>query len=165
MIEGNIMGNNTNQAQPAPDLPRKRSPDLEALNALVGTWTTAFTHVALPDTVRGQKTYEWLEGNHFLIERSHMEHPEVPDSIGIIGADDSGEGLAQHYFDSRGVARIYKMSLRDGTWKAWRDEPGFSQRFTGEFSDDGNTIKMLGELSKDGVKWERDFEQIYTKSN
>jgi hypothetical protein len=163
MIERNIMANKTNQAQPAPDLPRKRSPDLEALNTLVGTWTTAFTHVALPDTVHGQKTFEWLEGNHFLIERSRMEHPEVPDSIGIIGADDSGEGLAAHYFDSRGVARIYQMSLKDGIWKTWRDAPGFSQRFTGTFSDDDKTIKVVGELSRDGVTWEHDFEQLYTK--
>jgi hypothetical protein len=158
------MANNTHLKQQAPDVPETPSPALESLNALVGTWTIAFTHVALPDTVHGQKTYEWLEGNHFLIERSRMEHPEVPDSIGIIGTHDSSEGLAAHYFDSRGVARIYQMSLLDGTWKVWRDAPGFSQRFTGKFSDDGNTINVSGELSKDGVKWEHDFEQIYMKN-
>jgi hypothetical protein len=157
------MVKNTNLKQQAPDVPETPSPALESLNALVGTWTIAFTHVALPDTVHGQKTFEWLEGNHFLIERSRMEHPEVPDSISIYGADDSDAPLAQHYFDSRGVYRIMKMSLRDGTWKVWREEPGFSQRFTGKFSRDGKTIKVLGELSKDGVKWERDFEQTYTK--
>lgn len=43
-----------------------------------------------------------------------MEHLEVPDSISIYGADDSGEGLAQHHFDSRGVHRFFNLSLRDG---------------------------------------------------
>ena len=159
------MEDNTNQAQPAPDLPGKRSPALEALNALVGTWATAFTHVALPDTIQGRTTFEWLEGGQFLIVRSFPEHFEVPEMIGIIGTDDSGEGLAQHYFDSRGVARLYQMSLHDGIWKTWRDAPGFSQRFTGTFSDDGTTITVLGELSRDGVRWERDFEQIYTRGS
>jgi hypothetical protein len=160
------MASNTNHKGQAPqltDVPATRSPALEPLNALVGVWSIEFIHVALPDPVHGQKTFEWLEGGHFLIERSHMEHPEVPDSISIYSTDNAARGLAQHYFDSRGVYRVMKMSLRDGTWKVWRDEPGFSQRFTGTFSDDGNTIKILGELSKDGVKWERDFEQIYTK--
>lgn len=157
------MTDNTNPKQQAPDLPGTRSPALEPLNALVGKWSIEMTHVALPDTVHGQTTYEWLEGRRFLIVRSRTEHPDIPDSIAVIGADDSGEGLAEHYFDSRGVSRVYQMSLSDGTWNMWRDAPGFSQRFTGTFSDDGKTIKVLGELLRDGVNWERDFEQTYTK--
>jgi hypothetical protein len=151
--------------QPAPDLPNTRLPELDALNALVGRWAVEFKHVALPDVVHGQKTYEWLEGRHFLIEHSHMDHPDVPDSISVTGADDSGEGLTQHYFDSRGVSRAYKMRLEDGVWTIWRDAPGFSQRFAGTFSEDGKTIHVLGELSKDGVTWTRDFEQIYKKDD
>ncbi len=157
---------NRKQQTPQPtDVPAIRSPALAPLNALVGTWSIAFTHVELPDTVHGQQTYEWLGGGHFLIEHSRMEHPEIPDSIAIIGADDSGEGLIQHYFDSRGVYRVYQMSLSEGTWKVWRDAPGFSQRFTGKFSDDGKTIEVSGELSKDGVNWEHDFTQNYTRGN
>jgi hypothetical protein len=157
------MSTNAIQKQPAPDLPDTRLPKLDALNALVGTWTVAFEHVALPDVVRGQKTYEWLEGHHFLVERSHMEHPDVPDSMSVIGADDSGEGLTQHYFDSRGVSRAYKMSFKDGVWHIWRAAPGFWQRFAGTFSEDGNTIHVVGELSKDGITWTRDFVQIYKR--
>lgn len=157
------MANDTNQKQQAPDVPGAPSPALEPLNGFVGTWTIEFIHVALPDPVHGQNTFEWLEGNRFLIQRSYIEHPQVPDMIGIIGVDESGDDLTQHYFDSRGVYRIYNMSLRDRTWKMWRDAPGFSQRFTGKFSNNGNTIKVLGELSEDGVKWEHDFEQTYTK--
>jgi hypothetical protein len=37
------------------------------------------------------------------------------------------------------------MSLENGVWRLWHDEPDFSpldfsQRFTGSFSDDGKTI-------------------------
>jgi hypothetical protein len=90
------MANNTNQKQQASDVPGKRSAVLEPLNALVGRWTIEFIHVELPDPIRGQNTFEWLEGNHFLIERSHAEHSEVPNMIGIIGVDESGDELAQH---------------------------------------------------------------------
>ena len=33
------------------------------------------------------------------------------------------------YFDSRGVRRIYGVSLEDGVLRMWRDAPGFDQRF------------------------------------
>jgi hypothetical protein len=87
----------------------------------------------------------------------------MPDSIAIIGADDTGSPLVQHYFDSRGVARVYQMSLSDRIWKRWRDEPGFSQRSTGTLSDDGATITIQSELSRDRVRWERDLNLTYKR--
>ena len=74
-----------------------------------------------------------------------------------------GEGLVQRYFDSRGVYRVYKVSLRGGTWNVWRDAPGFAQRFTGKFDYDSTTINVSGEVSRDGVRWVRDFGVTYTK--
>ena len=67
------------------------------------------------------------------------------------GAGKNGCGCLQHYFDSRGVARVYKMSVEEGVWKLWRDEPDFSpldfsQRFTGTFSADGTTIAGRWEI-------------------
>jgi len=55
------------------------------------------------------------------------------------------------------------MSLEDGVWKLWRDEPDFSpldlaQRFTGTFSDDGKSIAGRWEISHDGKTWEHDFD-------
>jgi hypothetical protein len=47
----------------------------------------------------------------------------------------------------------------------WRDAPDFSQRFTGTFRSDGKTINVLGELSREGISWEHNFEQIYTKND
>jgi hypothetical protein len=69
------------------------------------------------------------------------------------------------YFDSRGVSRIYQMSLSVGVWKLWRDFPGFSQRFTGTFSDDKNVLTARWEKSTDGSKWEHDFNITYKKVN
>ena len=133
---------------------------LEPLRALVGTWSLEGAHVQLPDPIRGRKTYEWL--GQFLVEHSHYEHPDIPDSIAIIGAGEEAP-LVEHYFDVRGVRRVYQMSFADGVWKFWRDAPGFSQRTTGKFSDDGNRITVLAELSRDDATWHRDLELTYTK--
>src|SRR5919112_6725053 len=90
-----------------------RHPVLEHLDTLVGEWETEATHRLLPDTVvRGLSTFEWLEGGHFLIWRVRNEHPDFPDSISILGCEDSsspedagdaGGGCTLRYFDSRGV--------------------------------------------------------------
>jgi hypothetical protein len=80
------------------------------------------------------------------------------------GAGERPEAFRQHYFDSRGVKRIYEMTLRDGVWTLWRDAPDpFPQRFTGTFSDDGRTISGRWEKLEDGSTWETDFDLTYRK--
>ena len=130
------------------------SDSLESLEPFVGDWTMAVAFEDMPPvTDSGARvSFEWLPGERFLIERWEVPVPEAPDGIAIIGADPESEGnYLQHYFDSRGVARIYKMSFEDGVWKLWRDEPDFSpldfsQRYTGTFSDDGKTIAGAWEI-------------------
>jgi hypothetical protein len=137
--------------------------ELEPFEALVGTWTIEATHVALRGAVvPGQSTFEWLEGKRFLIQRSRYDHPEIPDAMAVLGVTD--ERLSMHYFDSRGVYRVYAVSLSEGTWRFSRDAPDFSQRFTGTFSDDGNTITGRVELSEDGSTWADDFLITYRRA-
>ncbi len=137
--------------------------ELDPFEALVGTWTTEATHPIYPSTVvRGRSTFEWLEGKRFLIQRSVTDHPEFPDAMAVFGVTD--EQLSMHYFDSRGVYRVYAVSLSDGAWRFSRDAPGFSQRFTGTFSDDGNTITGLSTLSKDGSTWGDDLAITYRRA-
>ena len=62
---------------------------LQPLNRLVGNWVTEATHPALPGAVvRGTAAIEWLEGQRFLVVRSHNDHPDFPDAISIIGFTD-----------------------------------------------------------------------------
>jgi hypothetical protein len=147
-----------------------RDVSLEALEPLVGNWSMVPTFKGMPPAETGAPvSFEWLSGRRFLIERWEVPVPEAPDGIAIIGADPNSAGnYLQHYFDSRGVARVYKMSFEGGVWKLWRDEPDFSplefsQRFTGTLSDDGRTITGAWEISRDGEVWEHDFDLIYTK--
>ncbi len=44
---------------------------LQGLSGLVGDWTTEATHPAYPSTVaHGHSSFEWLEGEKFLIARA-----------------------------------------------------------------------------------------------
>jgi hypothetical protein len=153
----------------------KTNGSLDALAAFVGEWTmTATFEGAPPSDDAARVSFDFLPGREFLIERWEIPipdaPPEVPTSgIAIIGADPAREGeYLQHYFDSRGVARVYKMSFTDGQWKLLRDEPDFSpfefaQRFTGVLSEDGKTINGTWEICHDGTTWEHDFDLTYTK--
>jgi hypothetical protein len=151
---------------------------LERLDVLVGEWTMeAKPPDGPPWPGSGRVTFEWLEGRAFLIERWTVDLPEAPDGIAIIGlkdapasaeavsdaAGDAEKAYRQHYFDSRGVHRIYEMTLSDGVWKLWRDSTDpFPQRFNGTFSGDRNTIAGRWEAAKDG-NWATDFDLTYTR--
>jgi hypothetical protein len=117
------------------------------------------------EAIRGTSTFEWLDGQRFVIWRSHCDHPDIPDAITIIGVTDTDGQLSMHYFDTRGVYRVYATSLDETTWQYWRDAPApdFSQRFAGTFSGDGNTIAGRGQLSHDGDTWEGDLDLNYQK--
>jgi hypothetical protein len=153
-------------------------PALQELNRLVGSWSTEATHPALPGVVvRGTTSIEWLEGQRFLIVRSRNDHPDFPDAISILGftdvdrvgpdADEStasgGSRLCMHYFDSRGVFRVYEASVDAESWRLWRNALGFSQRFAGSFADDGDTIVGRWRLSRDDSHWDDDLQIVYRR--
>jgi hypothetical protein len=99
------------------DVPPERPSQLAALDALPGEWDVQASFAAGffgPDspatTVGGGRTsFEWLAGQHFLIQRFTVENPTVPSGIAIIGAGDEPATLTQHYYDSRGVARVFSL--------------------------------------------------------
>jgi hypothetical protein len=39
----------------------------------------------------------------------------------------------------------------------------FSQRYSGRFSDDGNTIDGTWEISHDGTSWDKDFDLTHRR--
>ena len=145
---------------------------LDALNVLVGEWRMVAVFKDLPPTdadVDALLTFESLPGRQFLIQRWTVPVPEAPDGIAIIGADPDHDGqYLQHYFDTRGVARVYRMTFTDNVWTLWRDEADFSplhfrQRYVGTLSDDGQTITGAWEICHDGTTWEHDFDLNYHK--
>ena len=139
---------------------------LEALDALVGEWSmiSSFAEDAA-NPPQARTTFEWLPGRRFLIQRWEVDHPDAPDGIAIIGFDAERGSLRQHYFDSRGVARVYDMTFAGKVWTLERTAaaPDFSQRFTGTLDDDKNTLVGRWQYSGDGSTWEEDFGLGYTR--
>lgn len=141
-------------------------PTVDGLDVLVGQWSMELRPPAGSPWAggRGRTSFEWLDGDKFLIQRWAIEAPEAPDGIAIVGAGDAPGSLRQHYFDSRGVHRVYEMSLAGGIWKLWREAPDpFPQRYTGAFSDDGDTITGRWEKADSGSRWETDFDLTYRR--
>ncbi|GAA1841797.1 hypothetical protein GCM10009836_21490 [Pseudonocardia ailaonensis] len=137
------------------------------LDVLVGEWTAEARFSFTPEPVSGRMSVAWDVGGAFLVQRSTAEHPDAPDCLAVIAPD--GEAYVQHYFDSRGVVRVYRMTLRDNEWTLLRDQPDFSpldfaQRYVGAIGEDGRTITGRWETSQDGgATWELDFDLDYRK--
>jgi hypothetical protein len=118
--------------------------------------------------LRARSRFEWALDGQFLLQRTEVPVPEAPDSLTIVGVDPETGAYTQHYYDSRGVARLYAMSLADGVWTLTRESPDFSpldfrQRFTGTFSRDGDTITGAWE-KRLGGGWEHDFALSYRRA-
>lgn len=147
------------------DHKHERSAALQRLDALVGKWKLELVFPGdSPFKGQTQASFEWLDDDRFfLVYRAGTPGSEFPVGHCIIGADDTMESYTMLYSDSRGVARLYQMSLRDGVWRQWRDDPTFYQRFSATFSEDGRTIKGSWENSEDGVNWKHDFDLTYTR--
>lgn len=142
----------------------KKNPSLEPLNILVGKWKTVGRHPMLPGVIlEGYTTFKWIEKGAFLLMYNHIDHKDFPDGIAIFGSDDSEKEFSMIYFDERTVSRKYTSTFKKNTWKWWRNDKKFSQRFTGKISNNGDTIISKGEMSQNGKAWEKDLELTYTR--
>jgi hypothetical protein len=145
---------------------RSEPPDaLRRLDVLVGRWSVT---ADVPGAPTGSATLEWALGGSFLQWQVTIPDPSVPDSLSVISLDSDGEAFTQHYFDARGVARLYKMTLRDSTWTLLRDEEDFtplefSQRFRGMIASDGASITGAWEALEPGGQWRKDFDLVYRR--
>ena len=141
---------------------------LDRLNPFVGEWELDVS-LPSPDEVRARAVFEWALDGRFLVQRVEISIPEAPNSIALMGADPGGDAFTQHYYDSRGVIRLYAMTFEDGVWTLQRDSPDFSelgfwQRYSGTFSADGDAIEGAWEMSHDeGATWEHDFDLVYRR--
>jgi len=163
-----------------------RSDVLARLDVFVGEWAVEaqFRDDVFPDdafpgdkstpsgaveaVVTARSRFEWALDGQFLLQRTELPIPEAPDSLAIVGADPETGAYTQHYYDSRGVARLYAMSLDDRVWTLLRETPDFTalafrQRFTGTFSEDANTITGAWEIGPVGGEWKHDFALTYRR--
>lgn len=154
------------------DVTEHRLAALARLDVFVGDWVLEARFGDGPgggaDGPQVRSRFEWILDGKFLVQHTGVPVPGAPDSMAIVSADPRTGRYTQHYYDSRGVVRLYAMSLEGGVWTLTREAADFTpldfpQRFAGTFSDDGNTI--TGAWEKDlGAGWEQDFVLIYRRA-
>jgi len=94
---------------------REPSPDLKALDRLVGTWE-------LSGDTRGRVNYEWMEGGFFLIQRVNLLQEDGTESTGMevighergFGAEPSADVKSRYYSDT-GDTLDYTHELKGDT--------------------------------------------------
>jgi hypothetical protein len=144
---------------------RARAAALKRLNAFIGEWRV---DASFPGSPPGHSVFEWALDGQYMVQRSEAPRP-APDSLAVVSVDPTTGAYTQHYFDTRGVVRVYAMTLNRGTWTLTRESPDFSplhfrQRFIGRFTKDGKTIKGAWETGKKrGSAWVKDFDLVFTK--
>ena len=69
--------------------------------------------------------FDWVLDGQFLLQRTEVPVPEAPDGLMMVSADPQTGWYTQHYYDSRGVVRLYAMGFADGVWTLTRESPDF----------------------------------------
>jgi hypothetical protein len=141
------------------------------MDRLIGEWHAAgeMDIDGRKVTVTGRATIEPL--GEFVVLRATVQPREFPDSVSIIGGGSEGGPAAMHYFDERGVHRLYLSTVDEGRWviwrgdETWRESPGHNQRYVGEISPDASKITGAWErgLGEAGDQWELDFTLDYER--
>ena len=141
---------------------------MRRLEPLIGEWSMEAAFPGAAPLGGASAVFEWILGRRFVVQRTSLPDPNAPDAFMLISADQPS-GYKQHYFDARGVVRLYEMTFTDGEWNLLRERPDFSpldfsQRFVGTFSKDGNTIEGRWEQRSGDTDWRLDFGLTYRRT-
>lgn len=116
-------------------------------------------HTAMAEPVAGMQRYERVLDGAFLMLHWTFEHPEFPDAVALL--DES----TFHYFDVRGVTRVFDLEVGDSGWSMIRRDTDFWQRSAATFTS-SDLMEGTGENSHDeGVTWQHDFSITYRRAS
>ena len=140
------------------------NPALKNLEIFVGKWDIELSNADfLPDKnakAHISASFEWVEDGAYLLACQGPR--KAPQARWLVGRDDATGQYKVLYFDSRGVSRVYEMSLKNKVWKMWRDAPDLPQLFRGVFKN-RDTIIAEWKTAKDGKRLKHDFDMKYTR--
>jgi Protein of unknown function (DUF1579) len=139
----------------------------ERLEALVGRWRTRGSTSDAPEMpaarVEAIDTYEWLPGRSALLHTVDAQvGEEQVEGAEIIGWDPARRAYTTQYFGSDGP-NAYEASLVEEDGALVWSMLSKTDRFTGTFSQDRDTITGHWEQLDDGGNWRRWMEITLTK--
>lgn len=131
---------------------------MAVLDELLGEWRLSMRHVAYSEPVAGTERYERTLAGAFVLMRRTYEHPDFPNALALLSETHA------HYFDVRGVTRLFDMEMRIDGWKMVHLDEEFSQRYTARFVGP-DEIECHGEASFDsGARWQYDFDMTLLRA-
>ena len=93
----------------------------------------------------------------FVLQQWTYDHPDFPNAMALLSDD------RYHYFDVRGITRVFELKVDDAGWSMIRLDEDFSQRQTARFCGP-DLIESTGEMSRNnGVRWQPDFTMTYQR--
>ncbi|MEA5455406.1 hypothetical protein SPF06_11800 [Sinomonas sp. JGH33] len=132
------------------------------LEFLLGPWRTKLSHAEfLPEPHQiaiGRADFDVLEEGALIVMRQVIELEGPPVARWVIGRDGSRPDYTVLYSDARDVSRVYQMSFTGDTWRIWRDDPAFSQRFEAHVAENRASMSGSWERRFAGGEWEHDFD-------
>jgi hypothetical protein len=127
------------------------------MDRLLGSWAFTMDHAELSEAVTGRQRYEPVLDGAFVMLHWSYDHPDFPDAIAMLTP------TTYHYFDVRGVIRVFDFTIDGSGWSTTRLDDDFSQRTVGTFAG-ADTIDCVGERSGDrGRTWQHDFAMRMTR--
>ena len=130
---------------------------MTTLDRLLGTWAFAMRHSAVSEPVTGRQRYERVLDGAFVLQHWTYDHPDFPDAMALLSDDQ------YHYFDVRGITRVFELEVDDAGWSMIRLDEEFSQRHTARFRGP-DAMESTGEVSHDnGATWRPDFNMTHRR--
>ena len=128
-----------------------------ALDRLIGTWEITMHHSAMSEPVTGRQRYERVLDGAFVLLQWTYDHPDFPDAMALLSEN------RYHYFDVRGITRVFNFDIDEAGWSMIFLDEDFSQRQTARFRGP-DVIYSTGEKSFDaGDTWQHDFTMTYQR--
>lgn len=118
------------------------NPALKALEVMVGTWDLKGHDFTTNDEIRGQSTFEWMEGGFFLVHRFHIGYAaRMFTGIGYIGYNEKSGHLKAHVFSTQDPTPLeYTWEVNENTFTNWFGDVGSENHYKGKFGEDKNTL-------------------------
>ncbi|CAN5492175.1 hypothetical protein BH09BAC3_BH09BAC3_38510 [soil metagenome] len=130
--------------------------ELQQLSIFLGKWQVeGQNHENAPvgpgNKINGEETYEWMQGEFFMISKWDRQIGEVNHTgIGLIHYDTESGFFSADQYDNLGYNRTYLLVQDKNVWKLI----GNNERATIEFNKNGNSFTENWDInSDDGAMW------------
>src|SRR4029079_2682287 len=107
--------------------PRSTGARRSALDHLLGTWGFTMHHAQVAEPITGHYRYERVLDGAFVLHRCTYDHAEFPDAMALVSDE------KYHYFDVRGIIRVFGFEIDDKGWSMLHMDEEFSQRTAARF--------------------------------